>query len=43
MITIRKEASGDEEQIRNLNTRAFGRTAEGEIVDARLSEVLAYE
>ncbi len=34
MITIRKEQSGDEDQIRNLNARAFGRAAEGEIVDA---------
>jgi putative acetyltransferase len=34
MITIRKEQPGDEEQIRLVNTRAFGQTAEADIVDA---------
>lgn len=33
MITIRKEQSGDEGQIRLVNTHAFGQTAEADIVD----------
>lgn len=34
MITIRKEQIGDAEQIRLVNTRAFGQAAEADIVDA---------
>ena len=34
MVTIRKEQRGDEEQIRLVNTRAFGQPAEADIVDA---------
>jgi putative acetyltransferase len=33
MVTIRRERPGDEEQIRLVNTRAFGQTAEADIVD----------
>jgi putative acetyltransferase len=33
MITIRKEQDGDEEQIRLVNTRAFGENVEAGIVD----------
>jgi putative acetyltransferase len=33
MITIRKEQRGDEEQIRLVNTCAFGQPAEADIVD----------
>ncbi len=33
MIPIRKEQPGDEEQIRFVNTRAFGQNAEADIVD----------
>jgi len=33
MITIRKEQPGDAEQVRIVNTRAFERAAEAEIVD----------
>ncbi len=33
MIAIRREHIGDEEQIRIVNTRAFGRTAEADVVD----------
>jgi putative acetyltransferase len=32
MISIRKEHSGDEEQIRIVNTRAFGQPAEANAV-----------
>ena len=33
MATIREEQSGDEQQIRIVNQRAFGRTEEADIVD----------
>ena len=33
MTTIRREQPGDEDQIRLVNTRAFGQTAEADIVD----------
>ena len=34
MITIRKEQKGDEEQIRQVNIRAFSQAAEADVVDA---------
>jgi len=34
MVTIRREQGGDEERIRLLNTRAFGQSAEADLVDA---------
>jgi putative acetyltransferase len=33
VLTIRKEEVGDEEQIRLVNTHAFGQTAEADLVD----------
>ncbi|MBM4159649.1 MAG: N-acetyltransferase [Ignavibacteria bacterium] len=33
MITIRREQAGDEAQIRTVTTRAFGQTAEADIID----------
>ena len=33
MVTLRKEHRGDEEQIRLVNTRAFGQPTEADIVD----------
>jgi putative acetyltransferase len=40
MISIRKEQIGDEEQIRIVNTRAFGQPAEAEVVDALRKDCL---
>ena len=50
MITVRREQAGDEAQIRMVNMRAFGQTAEADIVDtlrkscpAAVSLVAVYE
>ncbi|MBM3128701.1 MAG: N-acetyltransferase [Chloroflexi bacterium] len=43
MISIRKEQIGDEEQIRIVNTRAFGQPAEANVVDTLRKNCLAGE